>query len=356
MTDIPSRPARSSYPVCATGAYRTASVTAACAALALLLPAAAHGATRDPTLEDLGRLSLEELGNIEVTSVSKRREPLSQAPASVYVITGEAIRRSGATSLAEALRLAPNLHVARLNAREYAITARGFGGNATAANKMLVLIDGRSVYSPLHGGVFWDQKQVVLEDVERIEVVSGPGGTLWGANAVNGVVNVVTRSSRDTQGGLVSGYAGTSDSGATVRYGGRLGEGGAMRAYAMGFEKGETSNFAGTSRRDDWHQQQIGFRSDWSDEADSFTLQGDLFENFPGPGGASRGQNLLGRWQRDLGDRSALTVAGYYDEVRLEVPTAGDSVETFDLEAQHSLPLGQRHEIVWGGGVRYFER
>src|SRR5260370_12336923 len=172
----------------------SAAAWAACALLGASPVGAAHG------VQVLKDVHIEELSNIEITSVSKRDEKLSDAPTSVFVITSEDIRRSGATSLPEALRLAPNLQVARVSANEYAISARGF--NSTAANKLLVLIDGRSIYSPLFSGVSWDAQDVMLEDIERIEVISGPGGTLWGVNAVNGVINVITPGAAHTQGAL----------------------------------------------------------------------------------------------------------------------------------------------------------
>ena len=177
------------------------------------------------SLEELRRLSIEELGQIEVTSVSRRPEPLSRAPAAIYVITNEEIRRSGALTLAEALRLAPNLEVAQRDGLAYAISSRGFN-SVEASNKLQVLIDGRSIYSPLQSGVFWDQQQVMVEDIDRIEVISGPGGTLYGANAVNGVINIITKNSRDTQGGLASLAGGNVDRYGAARWGGRIGENG----------------------------------------------------------------------------------------------------------------------------------
>ncbi|HTA64018.1 MAG TPA: TonB-dependent receptor plug domain-containing protein, partial [Xanthomonadaceae bacterium] len=184
----------------------------------------------EPSGGNLGDLSLEQLGNVDVTSVSRKSERLADAAASIYVITNDDIRRSGATSLPEALRLAPNLEVARVDASTYAISARGF--NNALGNKLLVLIDGRSVYTPLFSGVFWDAQDVVLEDVERIEVISGPGAALWGANAVNGVINVITRSAAQTQGALV-GIDGSGDrSDVVARYGGQLAADGFFRVYA----------------------------------------------------------------------------------------------------------------------------
>ena len=181
------------------------------------------------SVRDLKELSVDQLLDIQVTSVSKRSEPLSGAPASIYVISAEAIRRSGATTLPEALRLAPNLQVARADSVQYAISARGF--NNAIGNKLLVLVDGRTIYTPLFSGVFWDQQDILLEDIERIEVISGPGAALWGANAVNGVINVITRSAADTQGTLINAYGGNDERGGAVRFGTKVGDG-AVRMYA----------------------------------------------------------------------------------------------------------------------------
>src|SRR5690606_25180380 len=237
-------------------------------------PAWAH-APQD--LPDLSRLSLEELAQIEVTSVSRRPEPVSAAAAAIYVIDAEDIRRSGATSLPEALRLAPNLQVQRVNAGEYAITTRGFNGYETA-NKLLVLIDGRSVYSPLHSGVFWDARYVPLEDIARIEVISGPGGALYGANAVNGVINIITRSAEDTLGARAYVGVGTEDRTAAIRYGGRLGESGAWRAFVSGFERDDSLRADGSDATDATTGVRTGFRVDWAAGRDRLMLQGAAFE------------------------------------------------------------------------------
>src|SRR5438128_6796178 len=233
---------------------RAAGFGCAVAALCLALQAAGAGAAEPlpkPTAAaDLSHLSIEELANIEISSVSKRPEPLGEAAASVYVITREQIRRYGATSIPEILRLAPNLQVARVDSSQYAITARGF--NSTTANKLLVLIDGRSVYTPLFSGVFWDVQDTMIEDIERIEVISGPGGTLWGSNAVNGVINIITRNSRDTLGGLASIGGGPDNSGASIRYGAKLGEETTYRAYTKGFGRENTETGSGASARDSW--------------------------------------------------------------------------------------------------------
>src|SRR5882762_6534418 len=227
----------------------------------------------EPDPSDLADLSLEELGNIQITSVSKRAERLSDAAASVFVITAEDIRRSGVTNLPEALRLAPNLQVAQVSASGYAITARGF--NSSAANKLLVLIDGRSVYSPLFSGVFWDVQDVMMEDIERIEVISGPGGTLWGVNAVNGVINVITRSAGQSQGGLAVAGGGNREDRASLRYGGKFDNDVNFRVYATHLDMQDTQTQSGATKDDSAHQSQVGLRADWQRDADSLMLKAD---------------------------------------------------------------------------------
>jgi len=303
---------------------------------------------------ELTELSLEELMNVEVTSVSKKPERLSDAAAAVYVITREDIRRSGYTSIPEILRLAPNLQVARVDSSQYAITARGF--NSTTANKLLVLIDGRTVYTPLFSGVFWDVQDTLLEDIERIEVISGPGGTLWGSNAVNGVINIITRRSQDTKGGLVSLGAGTKERGAGVRYGAQLGENTTFRVYGKGFDRDPLTSRDGTGVQDWWNKGQVGFRTDWGRGSDALTLQGDGYTGTIAQVGDDKsisGANLLGRWNRTLQDGSALQVQGYFDRTRRVYPGVfSELLDTYDIEAQHRFQVGARHEIVWGGGYR----
>ena len=303
---------------------------------------------------ELTELSLEELMNVEVTSVSKKPERLSDAAAAVYVITREDIRRSGATSIPEILRLAPNLQVARVDSSQYAITARGF--NSTTANKLLVLIDGRSVYTPLFSGVFWDVQDTLIEDIERIEVISGPGGTLWGSNAVNGVLNIITRHSQDTTGALVSLGEGTEERGAGVRYGAKLGEDATLRVYGKGFNRDNTVTGDGTGVQDAWKKGQVGFRTDWGRGSDALTLQGDGYTGTIAQVGDNKsisGANLLARWNRTLQDGSALQVQGYFDRTRRVFPgTFGELLDTYDIEAQHRFQLGASQEIVWGGGYR----
>jgi iron complex outermembrane receptor protein len=317
---------------------------------------------------DLSRLSLEELMDVEVTSVSKRPERLGGAAASIFVISAEDIRRSGVTTLPEALRLAPNLHVAQAHASGYAISARGF--NNSAANKLLVLIDGRSVYTPLFSGVFWDVQDVLLEDIERIEVISGPGGTLWGTNAVNGVINVITRSSKDTHGGLAAAHAGNREFGGAIRYGGTFGADGSYRVYGKHLDHDRTATASGAAKTDSWHKSQAGFRADWGAGRDQFTLQGDVYRGSfgqPLPGTISvtgtaleldtisaSGGNVIGRWSRSLEGGSSLMVQAYFDRTERTVPpTFSQTLNTTDVQFQHSLrPIGI-HTLTWGAQHRY---
>jgi iron complex outermembrane receptor protein len=323
------------------------------------------------TAADLANLGLEDLMNIEITSVSKRPERISEAAAAVYVITQEDIRRSGVTSLPDALRLAPNLQVARASASGYAISARGF--NSSSANKLLVLIDGRSVYTPLFSGVFWDVQDVVLEDVERIEVISGPGGTLWGVNAVNGIVNVITRSAKNTQGGLAAVGVGSRENDVALRYGDTVGADGRYRVYGKYFDRNHTFTADGTTKDDTWHKGQAGFRADWDRPGDQFMVQANAYrgpEGQPLPGsiatGASftlgtislSGANLTTRWGHALEGGSNVVVQAYYDRTERTVPpTFAETLDIFDVQFQHSISLADSHAVVWGGEYRYsFDR
>ena len=310
----------------------------------------AHGSSRELTAS-LADLSLEQLAGVTVTSVSRRAEPLSSAAASVFVITGEDIRRAGSTSLAEALRLAPNLDVARADANQYAISARGF--NNTLANKLLVLIDGRTVYTPLFSGTFWEAQDVMLEDVERIEVISGPGATLWGANAVNGVINVITRRAEATQGAAASLRTGRTQDDIASRYGGEI-AGGHYRVYGKSVRRENTHLRTGVPVPDKGEQAQGGFRADWGRPGHGFTLQGDAYEGSVYEQGRDySGLNLLGRWSRDLGDGAGLEVQGYYNRaVRNHFGVFQEDLDTWDLEVQHALARRGAHRLLWGFGVR----
>jgi iron complex outermembrane receptor protein len=322
-------------------------------ALAGLVMACGHAA--DQRAADLADLSLEQLANIEVTSVSRRGERLSDAAASIYVITNDDIRRSGVTSLPEALRLAPNLQVARVSASSYAISARGF--NNSIGNKLLVLIDGRTVYTPLFSGVFWDSQDVVLEDVDRIEVISGPGGTLWGANAVNGVINIITRPAQATQGTLVAAGGGNLEAGGSVRHGGKFGADGHYRVYGRYFDRDNTERANGTAVSDGWHKGQAGFRADWGGGNRNFTVQGDAYsgklETLPSRTTLD-GVNLLGRWSQRLAGGSDLRLQTYFDHSERDVPSSFREVlDIFDVEFQHGIPFGASQRVLWGGGYRY---
>ncbi len=315
----------------------------------------------------LKKLSLEELMNMEVTSVSKRPEKLAETASAIQVITGDDIRRSGASSIPEALRMADNLHVARKGSHGWAISARGF--NTDSANKLLVLMDGRSVYTPLFSGVFWEQQDYLLEDIDRIEVVSGPGGTLWGANAVNGVINIITKSAKDTQGVHLEGGGGsTVRDFVGARYGGALSSNVFFRIYGKYFDRGSEVLPNGNSAFDSWRMGQGGFRIDAEPGPENtFTLQGDGFagnENLAA-GGTSKvnGNNLLGRWMHVFSADSDMALQLYYDRTHLNnfvpantfAPSGNlkDDLDTFDVDFQHRFRLGERHQFIWGLGYRF---
>ena len=325
------------------------------AVAALLAAPQPRAAISDSELDRLLSLSLEELGQLEVTSASMHAEPLSRAAASVFVIHGETIRASGARSLPEALALAPNLQVARTDARGFAVSARGL--KTTLSNKLLVLIDGRPIYTPLFSGVLWDQQDTLLEDIDRIEVISGPGAASWGSNAVNGVINVITRPAHDTTGGFAGAHGGGPGHGAAVRQGWRAGEDGAVRLYARHGTFDPTETADGASVGDGWSQTQVGGRSDWRLANGTLTLQGDAYraESDPRPSGAVEvsGFNALGRWDGSLPDDSQLRVQAFVDVVDREDPLVLlDRIQTLDLELQHTRRLG-RHLLVLGGGYRH---
>ena len=308
--------------------------------------------------EDLKQLSIEQLMDLQVTSVSKRAERLSQTASAIQVITQEDIRRSGAASLPEALRLASNLQVAQVDSRQWAISARGFNG--TTANKLLVLIDGRTVYTPLFSGVFWDVQEVPLADIDRIEVISGPGATLWGANAVNGVINVITKDAKDTQGFLVSGGGGTEQHGfGTLRYGAALGSRVHARIYGRGFDRDATALPSGQEAADNWHLWQGGMRLDWDPSTNSrFVLRGDLYDGRigqPSPAGdvAVSGGNVMAKWSHTISEKSSLAAQLYYDRTHRDIPGLfGEDLDTYDVDVQHATRLGVRHDLVWGLGYR----
>jgi iron complex outermembrane receptor protein len=304
--------------------------------------------------EDIANLSLEDLSNVRVTSVSRRSEPVADAAASIYVISGESIKRAGAATLPEALRLAPNLQVARVDARNYAVTARGF--NSAFENKLLVLIDGRSVYTPLFSGVFWDAQDVVLEDVERIEVISGAGATMWGANAVNGVINIITKAAGATQGTQLSSTVERDFVTGSVRHGGALAKGGRYRVYAKVSEQDDLQRENGMSDLTGWKRSQAGFRADWGQGLETTTVQGDAYTGALHQRGTRdiriAGANLLGRTSMRIG-ASDVTAQAYWDFTERNQPGAFiEHLNTLDLQLQSSLTLAERHRLVWGAGYR----
>ena len=318
---------------------------------------------------DLTAVSLEDLMSIEVTSASKKEEKLFQTAAAIYVITQEEIRRSGLTSIPELLRLAPGLEVARIDGSKWAISSRGFNGRF--ANKLLILIDGRSIYSPESGGVYWESQNLPVEEIERIEVIRGPGGTLWGANAVNGIINIITKHTIDTLGGLATAGGGSEDRGfGSVHYGSLIGQHASYRVYARYFNRQGLATASGLDARDEQRATQGGFRLDWqASERDALTVHGDLYDSrlqetssalslaapfappAPSPSGLSGG-NVLARWNRVFSESSDLAFQFYFDRSRRETRDAGVRIDTFDLDLQYRFALGRRQNLTSGLSYR----
>jgi len=336
--------------------------------LAVCLTATTEAQT-SKSVPDVTKMSVEDLMNIPVTSVSKRTQKVADAAAAIFVITQEDIRRSGATSIPEALRLAPGLEVARIDQNKWAIGSRGFNGRFD--NKLLVLIDGRSVYTPLFSGVYWNVQDVMLEDVDRIEVIRGPGATLWGANAVDGVINVITKKAKSTQSAVVTAGAGTEERAAGgVRYGGKLGNNTYYRAYTKYFDWGPSAYPSGMTAHDGWDALRGGFRADWTPAgANSLTLQGDLYRSrfdetltvaslsapysntFPNDGKYSGG-NILGRWNH-TSEGSSMSLQMYYDNTTItDHSLFGDHQNILDVDFQHGFHIGDSQQFVWGLGYR----
>ena len=323
---------------------------------------------RQNTEGRLTHVSLEDLGQIEVTTASKEPVKASRTPAAIYVITQDDIRRSGATSIPEALRQAPGVEVAQVDSNTWSLGVRGFG--SALSRSVLVLIDGRSVYTPLFAGVYWQVQDTLLEDIERIEVIRGPGGTIWGANAVNGVINIITKGAKDTGGMLVSTGGGNIDQGfVNFRYGAGNGKNFNYRIYGKTFTRGP--EFHSNRRQfDDWRMGQTGFRADWDlRNRDSFTLQGDLYNGDAGQSvgittysppymanveqkAELGGGNLVGRWKRVLGAGSDIQVQTYYDRTSRKQANFAESRDMFDIDFIHHLPLPWRQDFLWGLGTR----
>ena len=336
-------------------------VVAAC--LALLMSLAVPAGATEAVPADL---SLEELLKVEVQTASRKSQRLQDVAAAVFVITREDIERSGATSLPEALRLAPGVQVARLANNRWAVSARGFNGRF--ANKLLVLMDGRSIYSPLFSGVMWEMEDTLLEDIDRIEVIRGPGAALWGANAVNGVINIITRHTRDTRGTLVVAGAGSEERGFTaLRHGATVGDG-TLRVWAKAFDRDTSVNLAGQEANDDWRAARLGFRGDWSLGADRrLTVSGSAhggptgdrwnFASLTSPTGTApmnvdqkgSGAHLLVRHEWLPADGSASTLQAYVDRTQLEVVgVVAEQRTTIDIDFQRRRPPGGPHDLIWG--------
>ena len=336
---------------------------------AVLAGAMLYGSASAQDFPDVTAISLEDLMNLRVTSVSKREQRLGVAAAAIFVITQDDIRRSGARNIPEALRLAPGLEVARIDENKWAIAARGFNGRFT--NKLLVLVDGRSVYTPLFSGVYWNVQDVLLEDVDRIEVIRGPGATLWGANAVNGVINIMTKESSATQGGLLSVQTGNALMGSGgFRFGGKIGNSATYRAYSKYFKWDSATDDNGHDAYDGWDTARAGFRIDGgSPTGNSYTLQGDIYSGDYGEtltgatltapyattfrnDGSFSGGNLLGRWNRSF-ERSRTSLQVYFDRTNsTHSALLSDRLNIYDVDFQHDISISPTHNWIWGIGFR----
>ncbi len=353
--------------ISAAGAARRLCVQALALAV-VVLPVLAE----TPPAEDrneMMNLSLEDLMDVEFYSASKKLESLSGATAAVFVITQDDIRRTGVTSIPEALRMVPGLQVARTDVHQWAITSRGF--NSVTADKLLVLIDGRTVYSPLFSGVFWDLQDTLLEDVERIEVIRGPGAALWGANAVNGVINIITRSAHDTHGGMLAAGGGSLEkSFGALRYGGAINDRASYRAFLKIFDRDELPSLTPVRAASDWQSTRGGFRLDWdSATSGSFALFGEAYDgSVEEPVRAVQltppylrierrdrdftGGFLMGRWSKETSQGHDMSFQMYYDQVDLDSAIGEYTRDTIDVEYQHGLPLGERADLLWGLAYR----
>ena len=327
----------------------------------------------DEFLTELAKMDIGSLMSQEVTSVLRKKQPVLKAPSAIFVLTNEDIRRSGARNIPEALRLVPEITVGRVNANTWTIAARGFDSNGSA--KLLVLIDGRSVYSPLFSGVFWDVQDLMLEDVERIEVIKGPGAVSWGENAVNGVINIITKTSQDTQGGLIVGGGGKEELGfGSVRYGGKVGEDTTYRAYSK-YDLHDSYRLSqGGDAEDEWDMGRAGFRMDSKLSPagkDSITFQGDIYNGetnnlinrwvldeppftvLQKDQTDLAGGNLLFRWNNQISEESKLAVQTYYDRTERKSQPFSEYRDTFDLDIQHEYKLNESHSLVYGGDIRF---
>ena len=329
----------------------------------------ATSSAQTPAPANLAQVSLEDLMNIEVTSVSRKEQKLSETGAAIFVITQDDIHRSGAANIPDVLRMAPGVNVAQVDANAWAISIRGF--NSRYSNKILVLIDGRSIYSPIYSGVLWDQIHVPLEDIDRIEIIRGPGGTVWGANAVNGVISIITMSSKATQGGLVVAEAGSQESGGLAQYGGAAGSVGTWRGFGSYSNTNSSISPAGGAGADGWHDFHGGFRADLAlSPSDNLMVQGDAYENAEGqtltmvlsdhlPVVATfndpitvNSNDLQARWTHTMSNGSETSLNVYYNHVNRYDQGSIDNLNSFDIDFEHHLTVNSRNDLVWGLGYR----
>ena len=336
------------------------------AIFALRAPCAAAGEA-GPRM-DLRDLSLGELLQLRVTSAGRKDEPRAGGAAAAHVITAEDIRRSAATSIPDLLRSVPGLHVAQLNASTWAVGSRGFAD--TYSDKLLVLVDGRSVYTPLFSGVRWDSVDIPLPDIERIEVIRGPGASLWGANAVNGVINIILKSSADMQGSVLRVRAATGDAGGMLaRHGFRIGDRTTATIVARSVRQGSNDDAGGGDAHDGWNRHELGFRLD-SKLSDRQTLvinagahrgtAGMLNSVHPTGAGSTwvparraiSGEHVQARWVREIEPGRRLSIQGWVGRSVRDEPDFEDRLTTFDVEIDKRLPLGSRHDLTWGVGLR----
>ncbi|MBB1440751.1 TonB-dependent receptor plug domain-containing protein, partial [Shewanella sp. SG41-4] len=350
-------------------------------ALCLLLASTTAAATDSNSLD----LSLQELMNVEVTSVSKQKQSLSNSPAAIYVITSESIRRSGATSIPQALRDVPGLHVAQIDSQKWAVSSRGFNGRYN--NKLLVMMDGRTLYSPEFSGVYWEVQDMLMADIDRIEVIRGPSAAMWGANAVNGVINIITKHTADTLGGHAELGAGDYEQGfAGARYGATLSDNMTSRVYLKGHERDSFEPYSSgpatqsipvlemVGKDNSWQHLQLGGRLDIQLETGtSLTLSSDvysskmqqaaniasdeapLYREYYNDEVESEGFNLLSKYTKALSASSEYSLQVYYDYADRDEYLYNLSTKTFDVDFQHQLLLGQQHNIVWGAGYRFMK-
>ena len=322
-----------------------------------------------PARVDLTALSLEDLMNIEITSVARKPQKLSETAAAAFIITQEDIKRSGVTTIMDALRMAPGVQVAQIDGNKWAVTARGFNGRF--ANKLLVLIDGRTIYSPVFSGVLWEGRDVLMEDIERIEVIRGPGASVWGANAVNGIINIITKSARDTQGVTLVAGGGTHERAfGSAEYGGKIGENTCYRLFARASDRGSFDEASGHDGNNDWQTHRAGFRMDGQhSEADEWSLQGGVHKGDSGqtymkplftppyqmeirPDADMEGGYLLGNWTHRLSNGSETGLQLYYTHEGYDDVNAEFSEDTVDLDFQHRFTIGEGQEVTWGAAYR----